>query len=57
MDLSEAQIIVEAERNRRAQEAAAAVQAVLSERRCDIVAVISITVDGRLVATTQIVAR
>jgi hypothetical protein len=48
---------VEEDRQQRIQAAAEAVQAVLAQHRCALVAVPQIAPDGRIVAVVQIVAR
>lgn len=49
--------LVEADKQERVQAVANAVQAVLTEHRCDLLAVPQIAPDGRIVAAVQIVAR
>jgi hypothetical protein len=56
-DVQTAQAALDADRQARAQAATAAVLAVLKRFRCEIVAVPQITVDGRIVTETQVVAR
>ena len=53
----EAAALVEQDKQRRVQAAAAAVQAALREHDCDLVAVPQIAPDGRIVAVVQIIAR
>ena len=57
MTTNEATALIEADRQRRIEAAAAAVNAVLREHNCDLVAVVQITADGRIVATIQTIAR
>jgi len=57
MTPTEAAALVEADKQRRVQAAAEAVQAALKEYQCDLVAVPQIAADGRVVAVVQIVAR
>jgi len=52
----QARALLEADTQRRVQAAAQAIQAVLQEHECDLVAVPQI-VEGRIVAAVQIVAR
>ena len=56
MTPAEAAVLIEADKQARMKAAAEAIQAVLSEHKCDLVAVPQI-VDGRIVAQVQIVAR
>ena len=53
---AEAKALLEADTKRRVQAAAEAIQAVLQEHECDLVAVPQI-VEGRIVAAVQITAR
>jgi pyruvate/2-oxoglutarate dehydrogenase complex dihydrolipoamide acyltransferase (E2) component len=53
----EAAALIAADKERRVQAAAEAVQAALREHECDLVAVPQVTPDGRIVAVVQIVAR
>ena len=53
----EAAALVEQDKQRRVEAAAAAVQAALREHGCDLVAVPQLTPDGRVVAVVQLVAR
>lgn len=53
---AQAKALLEADTKARVQAAAEAIQAVLQEHECDLVAVPQI-VDGRIVAAVQIVAR
>lgn len=56
MTADEARKLVDADKAARVQAAAEAVQTILREQECDLVAVPQI-VDGRIVAVVQIVAR
>lgn len=56
IDIGAAQAAIEADRKRRAEAAARALQAVLARYRCQLVAVPQLTTDGRIVAVSQIVA-
>jgi len=56
-DVTAAQAALDADRQARVDRAAARIQAVLAEERCQIVAVPQITADGRIVAVVQIVAQ
>lgn len=57
MTTAEAVALVEAEQQRRIEAAVAAVNAVLREHNCDLVAVPQIAPDGRIVAVIQTIAR
>jgi hypothetical protein len=57
MTPAEAAQLVDADKQRRVQAAAKAVQDALAEYACDLVAVPQIAPDGRIVAVVQIVAR
>ena len=57
MTPTEAAALVEQDKARRIEAAAAAVQAALREHGCDLVAVPQLTPDGRIVAVVQLVAR
>ena len=57
MTTAEAVALVEAERQRRIEAAVAAVNAVLREHNCDLVAVPQTAPDGRIVAVIQTIAR
>jgi len=57
MTPTEAAALVEADKQRRVQAAAEAVQAALRENNCDLLAVPQIAADGRVVAVVQLVAR
>ena len=57
MTPTEAAALVEADKQRRVQAAAEAVQAALRENNCDLLAVPQIAADGRVVAVVQIAAR
>lgn len=57
MTTTEAAALVEADKQRRVQAAAEAVQAALRDHSCDLVAVPQLTPDGRVVAVVQLVAR
>ena len=49
--------LVEADKQRRVQAVAQAIQDVLQQHTCDLAATPQITADGRIVAIVQIVAR
>lgn len=49
--------LLEADKQRRVQAAAEAIQVALREHNCDLVALPQIAADGRVVAVVQIVAR
>lgn len=53
----QARRVVESDRATRAEAAAKAIQAVLTEYECDLVAAPQITQDGRISAIVQLVAR
>ena len=55
--VTEAAAMVEQDKARRIEAAAAAVQAALREHNCDLLAVPQLTPDGRVVAVVQLVAR
>lgn len=57
MTPTEAAALVEQDKARRIEAAAAAVQAALREHGCDLLAVPQLTPDGRIVAVVQLVAR
>ena len=56
-DVTQAQAVIEAERQQRAERCAQRIAALLAAERCQIVAVPQLTADGRIVATVQIVAQ
>ena len=57
MTPTEAAALVEQDKARRIEAAAAAVQAALREHNCDLLAVPQLTPDGRVVAVVQLIAR
>jgi hypothetical protein len=57
MTTDEARKLVDADRTSRVQAAADAVQSILREHECDLVALPQISPDGRVVAVVQIMAR
>lgn len=57
MTADEARKLVDADKAARVQAAAEAVQTILREQECDLVAVPQLTPDGRVTAVVQIVAR
>jgi hypothetical protein len=56
-DVTQAQAVIEAERQARAERAAQRIAQVLEEERCQLIARPGLTEDGRLVASVQIVAQ
>lgn len=57
MDATEARRLVDADKQRRVNAAAQAVQDALREHECDLIALPQIAADGRIVAVVQIVAK
>ena len=55
-NVTQAQAIIEAERQQRAERCAQRIAALLAEERCQLVALPSFTDDGRITAAVQIVA-
>lgn len=56
-DVTQAHAAIDADRQARARQALARIQAVLEEERCQLVAVPQLTADGRVVAVVQVVAQ
>lgn len=56
-DLNAAQAVLEADRQARAEQARAAIEAVLQKFACSITGQVVVSDDGRLVAVVKVVAR